>query len=106
MASELFESGIEEGILPVGAVTPEFALNDASGRRVRSEDLLALGPLVVKVFRGRWCPYCTTELEAWRDLYGQLRERAEGADGGHQPADRAAKRLYGRAARAALPPAH
>jgi peroxiredoxin len=73
--SELFETGIEEGILPVGAVAPEFELNDASGRRVRSEDLLALGPLVVKFFRGRWCPYCTTELEAWRDLYGQLRER-------------------------------
>jgi peroxiredoxin len=42
---------------------------------VRSEDLLALGPLVVKFFRGRWCSYCVTELEAWRDLYGQIRER-------------------------------
>jgi peroxiredoxin len=73
--TELFETGIEEGILPVGAVAPEFELNDASGRLVRSTDLLALGPLVVKFFRGRWCPYCTTELEAWRDLYGQLRER-------------------------------
>jgi peroxiredoxin len=42
---------------------------------VRSEDLLALGPLVVKFFRGRWCPYDVTELETWRDLYGQIRER-------------------------------
>lgn len=73
--AELFESGIEERILPVGAVAPEFALNDASGRLVRSRDLLALGRLVVSFFRGRWCPYCITELEAWRDLYGQLRER-------------------------------
>lgn len=72
--AELFASGIEERILPVGAVAPEFALNDARGRLVRSADLLALGPLVVKFFRGRWCPYCVTELEAWRDLYGQLRE--------------------------------
>ncbi len=72
---ELFASGIEEKILPVGAVAPEFALKDASGRLVRSADLLALGPLVVKFFRGRWCPYCVTELEAWRDLYGTLRER-------------------------------
>jgi peroxiredoxin len=36
---------------------------------------LALGPLVIKLFRGRWCSYCVTELEAWRDLYGTLRER-------------------------------
>jgi peroxiredoxin len=58
----------------VGTIAPEFALKDASGKLVRSVDLLAIGPLVVKFFRGRWCPYCMTELEAWRDLYGQLRE--------------------------------
>ncbi len=72
---ELFSTGIEERILPVGAQAPEFALKDANGKLVRSTDLLALGPLVVKFFRGRWCPYCMTELEAWRDLYGPLRER-------------------------------
>jgi len=73
--AELFASGVEERILPVGALAPEFALKDESGRLVRSADLLALGPLVVKFFRGRWCPYCVTELEAWRDLHGRLRER-------------------------------
>jgi peroxiredoxin len=71
---ELFASGIEERILPVGALAPEFALQDSSGRRVRSQDLLAVGPLVVKFFRGRWCPYCVTELETWRNCYGRLRE--------------------------------
>jgi peroxiredoxin len=73
-AEELFATGIEEKILPVGALVPEFALRDSTGRLVRSQDMLALGPLVVKFFRGRWCPYCATELEAWRDLYGQIRE--------------------------------
>jgi peroxiredoxin len=72
---ELFATGIEERILPVGAVAPEFALNDSHGKLVRSRDLLAVGPLVMKFFRGRWCSYCVTELETWRDLYGQLRER-------------------------------
>jgi peroxiredoxin len=71
---ELFESGIEEKILAVGATAPEFTLNDASGRPVRSADLLALGPLVLNFFRGRWCPYCITEIEAWRDLHPRLRE--------------------------------
>ena len=49
--TELFNSGIEDRILPVGAVAPEFALNDATGRQVRSEDMLALGPLVIKFFQ-------------------------------------------------------
>jgi peroxiredoxin len=72
---ELFATGIEERILPVGALAPEFELHDATGRLVRSQDMLALGPLVIKFFRGRWCPYCATELEAWRDLYSRVRER-------------------------------
>ncbi|MGB8028604.1 MAG: peroxiredoxin-like family protein [Terracidiphilus sp.] len=72
--TELFSSGIEEKILPVGAIAPEFTLPDASGRPVRSADLVALGPLVLNFFRGRWCAYCVTELEAWRDLYPTLRE--------------------------------
>jgi peroxiredoxin len=72
---ELFASGIERRILPLGATAPEFTLPDFSGKLVRSVDLLALGPLVINFFRGRWCPYCVTELEAWRDLYPALRER-------------------------------
>jgi peroxiredoxin len=71
--AELFASGIEDRILPVGANAPEFALNDSTGGLVRSADLLLLGPLVLKFFRGRWCPYCVTELEAWRDLHDRLR---------------------------------
>jgi peroxiredoxin len=71
---ELFASGIEEKILPVGDLAPEFTLNDSNGRTVHSADLLALGPLIIKFFRGRWCSYCVTELEAWRDLYGTVRE--------------------------------
>jgi peroxiredoxin len=71
----LFATGIEERILPVGDTAPEFELRDSSNRLVRSRDLLAVGALVIKFFRGRWCSYCVTELETWRDLYGQLRER-------------------------------
>lgn len=72
---ELLLSGIEKRILPVGATAPAFELSDFSGRKVRSADLLALGPVILNFFRGRWCPYCVTELETWRDLYPALRER-------------------------------
>ena len=73
--ADLFATGIEHSILPVGAKAPEFALQDAiSGKLIHSSDLLAVGPLVISFFRGRWCPYCMTELETWRDLYPQVRE--------------------------------
>ena len=73
--ADLFATGIEERILPVGAVAPPFELQDSqTGRPVASRDLLSLGPLVVKFFRGRWDPYCVTELEIWRDLYPSVRE--------------------------------
>ncbi len=72
---DLFATGIEQHILPVGAKAPAFTLSDASGRIVKSTDLLALGPVILNFFRGRWCPYCITELEAWRDLYPIVRER-------------------------------
>jgi peroxiredoxin len=73
---DLFATGIEDRILPVGSMAPEFTLADAlTGKAVHSTDLLAIGPLVIKFFRGRWCPYCTTELEMWRDHYAELRSK-------------------------------
>lgn len=72
---ELLATGIEDRILPVGAQAPGFALEDIRKKIVRSEDLLALGPLVITFFRGRWCPYCMTELEAWQAAYPLVRER-------------------------------
>jgi peroxiredoxin len=73
---QLLASGVEQRILPVGADAPAFALNDAlTGKLVRSSDLLAVGPLIVTFFRGRWCPYCMTELEAWQAQYPIIRER-------------------------------
>jgi peroxiredoxin len=73
---DLFATGIEDRILPIGATAPSFALPDAAtGKLIRSDDLLAIGPLVIKFFRGRWCPYCMTELEAWQAAFPALRER-------------------------------
>jgi peroxiredoxin len=73
---DLFNTGIEDRTLKAGAQAPAFTLEDAlTHKPVRSTDLLALGPLVIKFFRGRWDPYCVTELEAWRDLHTDLRKR-------------------------------
>jgi peroxiredoxin len=74
--AELFASGIESHTLAAGSVAPSFSLLEAqTGKIVNSSDLLALGPVVLKFFRGRWDPYCVTELEAWRDLHATVRSR-------------------------------
>jgi peroxiredoxin len=74
--AELFASGIEDRVLHVGTKAPTFSLTDALTRKmVNSADLLALGPVIVSFFRGRWCPYCVTELETWREVGPELRRR-------------------------------
>jgi peroxiredoxin len=80
----LFATGIEDRILPIGAPAPAFDLPAATaaalgsstptGKLVHSSDLLSIGPLIVLFFRGRWCPYCMTQLEAWQAAYEKMRE--------------------------------
>jgi peroxiredoxin len=82
---DLLLTGIEDQILPVGAMAPRFDLPDAAAtvlrnaspantRFIRSSDLLAIGPLILLFFRGRWCPYCMTQLEAWQAAFSDVRE--------------------------------
>jgi peroxiredoxin len=74
-SEELFASGIEDRILAVGSEAPDFTLENFDGKAIHLDDMLSFGPVVVKFFRGRWDPYCVTELEAWRNLYAELRSR-------------------------------
>jgi len=53
----------EEG-LGLGDYLPDFALEDAAGRRWTSAELLDRGPLVLALFRGGWCPYCDLTMVA------------------------------------------
>jgi peroxiredoxin len=50
-----------------------FELPDQHGKLIPSADLLTQGPLIVSFFRGRWCPFCIAELEAWRDALPQVK---------------------------------
>jgi hypothetical protein len=47
-------SALVDNVLRVGDRAPALALPDAFGQIVRSEDLLAKGPLVLSFFRGAW----------------------------------------------------
>ena len=72
---ELRAAAALDRILPVGAPAPDFDLPDVNKQPVRSRDLLARGRLVVAFYRGRWCPYCVTQLEALRDVAPEIAAR-------------------------------
>lgn len=55
---------IAETSIEAGDTLPDFALPDAQGRVVRSDELLARAPLVLSFFRGSWCPYCDATFRA------------------------------------------
>jgi peroxiredoxin len=69
--AELRDRSFENGILAVGSAAPEFALPDQHGALVSSRELLNKGKLIVNFYRGRWCPFCMTSLEAWREVLPQ-----------------------------------
>jgi peroxiredoxin len=53
---------LAEHSLQIGDPFPDFALPDAKGGTVKSDDLLDRGPMIVAFFRGGWCPYCELAL--------------------------------------------
>lgn len=68
----LAASGILDGLLQVGDLPPDFALHDAAGHLVQSQDLLRKGALVICFYRGDWCPYCNLELRAYQQLLPEI----------------------------------
>ena len=51
---ELRASGIADRVVKAGDRLPSFALPNVAGEEIRSQDLLARGPLVVTAYRGVW----------------------------------------------------
>src|SRR3954449_6584454 len=63
-----------EQSLRAGEPLPAFALPDAAGRVVTSDELLDRAPLVLAFFRGGWCPYCDAALRALERVRPALEE--------------------------------
>jgi|CXWL01.1.fsa_nt_gi peroxiredoxin len=70
MIAELRTTNQVPGI-QIGEPAPQFVLPDATGRPVALSDQLERGPVVLKFYRGGWCPVCNIEL---RSLQASLPE--------------------------------
>jgi peroxiredoxin len=70
--AELKASGLAARAIGVGDTAPAFSLGDAEGTPVRSDALLARGPLVLSFYRGVWCPYCNMELQALQGVLPEI----------------------------------
>ncbi len=71
---QLVQSGVAEKALKVGDRIPMFALPNAVGKIVSSEELLNRGPLVISFYRGAWCPHCNRELHALQEALPRMHE--------------------------------
>ncbi len=74
LVQHLVGAGVGSNALKRGDKVPEFILANAEGELVSSSELLERGPVVLSFYRGRWCAYCRTELEALQDVSPQIRE--------------------------------
>ena len=69
---EMIKAGIVDKALHAGASMPSFTLSDARGKKVRSDDLLSKGPMVLVFYRGAWCPFCNIYLQSIQGYVEQI----------------------------------
>ena len=57
--------------LTVGTTAPDLVLTNAAGKDISLYDCLTNGPVILKFYRGEWCPICNLDL---RELQKHLPE--------------------------------
>jgi len=71
--ADLLETGIPADAVKAGDRVEPFTLDDATGRPVSLDQLVAAGPAVIVFYRGGWCPYCNLTLRTYqRELLPEL----------------------------------
>jgi peroxiredoxin len=70
-----FVSGLpdQRAAVAVGSKAPDFHSVDADGREFRLSGLEG-SRVLLKFFRGTWCPYCVADLRLWSGRRAELRE--------------------------------
>jgi len=69
-----FVSGLPEqqAAVAVGSKAPDFRSLDSDGKEFRLS-MLAGSRVLLKFFRGTWCPYCVADLRLWNAQREELR---------------------------------
>lgn len=68
VVERLRDAGTATAVLRAGTGSPDFELPDHNLKPVSRASLIENGPAVLLFFRGRWCPFCIAQLEAWNRL--------------------------------------
>lgn len=68
------EFGLAERAPAIDATAPDFALKNLRDEMVSLASLLERGPVVLKLIRGSWCPFCSVEFAAWKAAVPRIRE--------------------------------
>lgn len=63
----LKDSGIETQAVAAGVKAPDFQLNYTSFKNIYKKK-----PVILKFYRGSWCPYCQLELKAYEKYKKQM----------------------------------
>jgi|32_taG_2_1085360.scaffolds.fasta_scaffold00013_39 peroxiredoxin len=63
-----------EDAIQAGEQAPDFDLQMARGGRLNLANACRSGPVVVSFYRGRWCPFCSLEMDALAKIHGTLEE--------------------------------
>ena len=66
----LKESGIEKNAINIGSKIPEFKIENKS-----ISDFLRDSPIVLKFYRGSWCPYCQIELKEYNKYKTKIEDK-------------------------------
>lgn len=60
--------------LSIGDKAPEFTLPNALGEKITLSEILKSGPVVLKFYRGQWCPTCNLDLRAIQQHLPQIKD--------------------------------
>lgn len=71
--AELKKTVVDPGI-KVGEQAPSFRLTNQDGQEVALSDVLQRGPVVLKFYRGEWCPICNVEVRALQQRLPEIQK--------------------------------
>ncbi len=58
--------------LKMGDTAPDFKLPNATGKTISLSGVLKQGPVILKFYRGEWCPICNLDLRHFQKYLAQF----------------------------------